>query len=883
MLDPHEALHKELSDRYELAEVLGEGSMGTVYLARDRKHDRWVAIKTIHPERTNAEVRQRFQREIGITAQLQHPHILPLLDSGAAGETLYYVMPYVEGESLQSRLERDGRLSIEEAIPIAHDVAEALQHAHGRGVVHRDIKPGNIMLAGGNAVVTDFGIARAIAEAEGVRLTQTGLAIGSPAYMSPEQSTGERAADGRSDIYSLGCVLYEMLAGEPPFTGSTPLELIARSIREEAPPLRSKAQAVPPEVEGAVHKALAKAPEDRFQTAEAFAQALTGGREAAAAQALTAVLSGQQAGAHSFWSELRRRKVYNTAVLYALGAWILVQVAETTFPYLGLSDWAITIVIVSAIVGFPGALALAWAFDLTRKGIRRTGPVDVRAVAVAKASRRSWWRTGAAVALAVTAVLAVGSILPRVGAPERGLDPAVARQSIAVLPFTNLSADPKNEYFSDGITDDILTQLARIGDLKVISRTSIMKYKNRAGRSLPEIAGELGVGTVLEGAVQRAGDRVRVNVQLIDASTDRHLWAQTYDEELTAANIFAIQSDIARKIAAALQATLAPDVEERIESRPTESLEAYDLYNRGRYISNRSGTREDLESAADLYRQAIAADPAYAPAHVGLASTYVFKWFQGFLAAEEALPQARAAVERALELDETLAEAHAALGTVLTAELRFEEAEREFQRALELNPGSAAVHLQYSQLLLGLARYEDSVRETRRAVELDPLSMANRVSLAATLMYARDYEASIVELLRILELEPENSHAYYLLGASYTLNGQHKEGLAAIRRSIELDPEDVFGPPLLAWVSARAGQRDEALEALEQIEEQGPMLKEIAMVYGELGDLDQAFEFLDRAYAEDPGSLVYLRADPTADSLKDDPRFAELVRKLGLE
>jgi serine/threonine-protein kinase len=391
------------------------------------------------------------------------------------------------------------------------------------------------------------------------------------------------------------------------------------------------------------------------------------------------------------------------------------------------------------------------------------------------------------------------------------------------------------------------------------------------------------VGTVLEGAVQRAGDRVRVNVQLIDASTDRHLWAQTYDQELTVANIFAIQSDIARKIAVALQATLAPDVEERIESRPTESLEAYDLYTRGRYVSNRSGTREDQESAADLYRQAIAADPAYAPAHVGLAMTHLFLWFQGFLAAEEALPQARAAVERALELDETLAEAHAALGTVLTAELRFEEAEREFQRALELNPGSAAVHLQYSQLLLGLARYEDSVRETRRAVELDPLSMANRVSLAATLMYARDYEASIVELLRILELEPENSHAYYLLGASYTLNGQHKEGLAAIRRSIELDPEDVFGPPLLAWVSARAGQRDEALEALEQIEEQGPMLKEIAMVYGELGDLDQAFEFLDRAYAEDPGSLVYLRADPTADSLKDDPRFAELVRKLGLE
>ncbi|MEE8446980.1 MAG: tetratricopeptide repeat protein, partial [Gemmatimonadota bacterium] len=364
---------------------------------------------------------------------------------------------------------------------------------------------------------------------------------------------------------------------------------------------------------------------------------------------------------------------------------------------------------------------------------------------------------------------------------------------------------------------------------------------------------------------------------------DRQLWAQTYDEELTAANIFAIQSDIAMKIAAALQATLAPDVEERIESRPTESLEAYDLFTRGRYVSNRSGTREDQESAADLYRQAIAADPAYAPAHVGLAMTYLFLWFQGFLAAEEALPQARAAVERALELDETLAEAHAALGTVLTTELRFEEAEREFQRALELNPGSADVHLGYSQLLLDLARYEESVRETRRAVELDPLSMGNRLFLANSLMFTRDYEASIDESLRTLEREPENPFAYYILAAAYTLNGQHEEGLAAIRRSIELNPENLFGPTLLAWVYARAEQQDEALEALEQVEEQGPMLKELAIVYGELGELDRAFEYLDRAFAEDPGNLVYLRADPTADSLKDDPRFAELMRKLGLE
>jgi TolB-like protein/Flp pilus assembly protein TadD len=520
-------------------------------------------------------------------------------------------------------------------------------------------------------------------------------------------------------------------------------------------------------------------------------------------------------------------------------------------------------------IGFFVALVLAWYHG--EKGQQRATGLELLIIA--------------GLLLAAGAAVAYVS---RGSAPEEsetGAPPTLAidPQSIAVLPFENLSADPENEYFSDGITDDILTQLARIGDLEVISRTSIMQYKERAGKSLPEIAGELGVGTVLEGSVQRAGDRVRVNVQLIDASTDRHLWAQTYDEELTAANIFAIQSDIARKIAAALQATLAPDVEERIEARPTESLEAYDLYNRGRYLANRSLTREDQESAADLYRQAIAADPAYAPAHVGLAGTYYFLWVLGFLAVEEALPQARAAVERALELDETLAEAHAALGTVLTAELRFEEAEREFQRALELNPGSADAHLGYAGFLIDVARYEEAVRQARRAVELDPLSITNRLVLASTLMFTRDYDASIVESLRILELEPENFHAYHVLGASYTLSGRHEEGLAAILRSIELDPEVLFGRPLLAWVYARAGQRDEALKALEQVEEQGPMLKHIAIVYGELGDLDRAFEYLDRAYAEDPGSLTFLRAEPTADSLKDDPRFAELMRKLGLE
>jgi TolB-like protein/Flp pilus assembly protein TadD len=551
------------------------------------------------------------------------------------------------------------------------------------------------------------------------------------------------------------------------------------------------------------------------------------------------------------------------------GAWLLLEVLGFVAENFGWPAGLVRGATVFLGIGFFVALVLAWYHG--EKGQQRATGLELLIIA--------------GLLLAAGAAVAYVS---RGSAPEEsetGAPPTLAidPQSIAVLPFENLSADPENEYFSDGITADILTQLAKIGDLKVISRTSIMKYKERAGKSLPEIAAELGVGTVLEGAVQRAGDRVRVNVQLIDPSTDRQLWAQTYDEELTAANIFAIQSDIARKIAVALQATLAPEVEERIDARPTESLAAYDLYTRGRYLSNRSLTREDQENAADLYRQAIAADPTYAPAYVGLASTYLVLWRRGLRPPEETLPLGRAAVERALELDETLAEAHAALGTVLTAERRPEDAERAFQRALELDPGSAEVHRQYGRLLSRVGRHEESVREARLALELDPLSVGLRVSLVSRLFYARDFDGAIDEALNVLELEPDHVNALFFLGGSYTLNGQHEEGLVALQRGTELDPDNPFRVTGLAWAYARAGQRDEALKALEQVEEQGPMLKEFAIVYGELGDLDRAFEYLDRAYAEDPGSLTFLRADPTADSLKDDPRFAELMRKLGLE
>ena len=590
--------------------------------------------------------------------------------------------------------------------------------------------------------------------------------------------------------------------------------------------------------------------------------------------------------------EIHRRSLWQVLGIYLVGSWFVLQVVDTMVGALKLPDWAPPIALILLIIGLPVVLATAFVQEGTARstpehvGEREEGP---GASPEGPQHRLFTWRNaiaGGVAAFALWGVVAAGWMLLGSGTESRGQSAAaeasaIDLRSIAVLPLANRSALEEDAFFVDGIHDDILTHLSRIGNLTVISRTSVMQYKSTA-KSMREIAGELGVATVLEGGVQRAGDRVRVNVQLIDASTDRHLWAETYDEELTTANIFSIQSDIARKIAAALQATLAPDVEERIETRPTESLEAYDLYTRGRFIWNAGSTAADMEEASEFFQQAIEADSGYAPAYVGLVQTYWRRLSFGVLSAHETIPQARAAIERALELDPDLAEAHAALGIVLTRELRFEEAERAFRRALELNPGSAEAHGSYAFPLNLLGRGSESVRMARRAVELDPLSIRRRLKLATSLLFTRDYDGALDEAARALELEPENMIAHYFLGAALALNGQLEEAIAALQRSSELDPSP-GNRITLAWVYARDGQREKALELLADVPEMGTSLKEIALVYGELGELDRAFDYLDRAYAEHPANLVSLLIDPGADPLRQDPRFDELMKKLGLQ
>jgi len=591
--------------------------------------------------------------------------------------------------------------------------------------------------------------------------------------------------------------------------------------------------------------------------------------------------------------EIHRRSLWQVLGIYAVGAWVALQVVDVLKQNFGLPEWFPALALALLVIGLPIVLATAFVQDgVGPKQETVSGEATEAAEAVPRPQAASHnlftWRNailGGVGAFALWGVVAAGWMLVEPGAGSGAVEAEATRdlRSVAVLPFATRLSSQDDEYFAEGMHDDLLTQLAKIDSLKVISRTSVMRY---AGTTKPmrAIADELGVATVVEGGVQRAGDRVRVNVQLIDAQTDEHLWAETYDEELTAANVFAIQSDLAKKIASALQATLTPEVAERIEERPTESLEAYDLYVRGRFIlDNRGSTRDGVEVAASLYRRATVADPTYALAYAGLAKTFIRLFNLAYLSEEEALPQARAALERALELDPDLAEAGVRRAELLRLDLRPEEAEQELRRVLELNPGSADAHSAYSLVLLQLGHPEEAVLEARQAVQLDPLSANLRRSLVSRLAWTRDYDGTIEEAGKLLELDPTEADAHYYAGMAHTIKGEIESAIVSFDQAIELNPADPYYPAGLAWAYARAGERERSLEYIQRAETAGVPLKEIGLVYGALGDLDRAFDYLERGLETQPGTLAGISADPSADPLKVDPRWEKLLEKLARE
>lgn len=736
MTDAVARLRAALAARYTIERELGHGGMATVYLADDVKHHRKVAVKVLRPELAAQIGPDRFLREVEIAARLNHPHILALYDSGEADGFLFYVMPYITGESLRHKLTREKQLSVDEAVGITRQVASALGHAHAQHVIHRDVKPENILLHEGEAMVADFGIALALSAAADERLTLTGLAVGTPAYMSPEQAAGERNLDARSDVYSLACVLYEMLAGEPPYTGATAQALIAKQMVDPVPGVRRVRAAVPVGVEQALTKALAKVPADRFASALTFAQALT--------------------------------------------------------------------------------------------------------------------------------------------APARPRGP-----SVAVLPFLNLSADPENEYFADGITEDVIAHLSKIRALKVISRSSVMQFKQRT-QSVREIGARLEVTTVLDGSVRRAGDRVRIVAQLIDAVSEQHLWGETYDRQLT--DIFGIQTDVALHIAAALKAELSLDEQARIRKDPTSDLEAYQLYLQGRQWLVRY-TPEGMQRAIDCFRQATVRDPEYALAHASIAMTYAELGEGGSLSPDIAFGHAREAAATALRLDPGLGEVHCTVAYLKTLwDFDWIGAEVEFKRALELSPGGADTYDLYGRMCSALERYDEAIALQQRAQELDPL--AHRMDVASTMLRAGRFAEAARGAERVLESDPVYDRAHATLGWAYISQGRQAEGIAELERAVSLSQRNTQWLAQLGEAYALLGNADKARDVLRQLDDRARTTYvspyHLAFVYTGLGEAERALDLLERAFDERTGALYAIKGSLLFAPLRPHPRFQALLRKMNL-
>ena len=712
-----------LGERYTPDRELGRGGMATVFLAHDVKHRRQVALKVLHPELAHALGAERFLREVETGARLVHPHVLPVFDSGEVDGLLWYTMPFIDGESLRDRIKREHQLPINDAVRIALEVADGLHYAHEHGVVHRDIKPENILLSGNHALVADFGIAKAVVVAGGDRLTQTGSSIGTPTYMSPEQTAGDSELDGRSDVYSLGCVLYEMLSGEPPYGGSSARSVMVKHLTDPVPSVRRLRPGVPERVDRVITQALAKQPADRFATAADFARAL----------------------------------------------------------FAASSD--------------PG-----------------------------QSRARASGTTGA----------------------------ATSGRSIAVLPFADMSAQRDQEYFTDGIAEEIINALTKVHALHVVSRSSAFAFKGK-NQDIRQVGEQLNVGTVLEGSVRKAGNRLRITAQLINVADGYHLWSERYDRELE--DVFAVQDEIAENIVRALRVVLSEDEKRAIEQPRAGDVEAYEYYLRGRQFFHQF-REKGLQYARRMFARAIEIDPAYARAYAGIAdcSSMLFHYWD---ASDANLEQADSASRKALELAPELAEAHAARGLALSLRGRYDEAQREFEAAIRLDPKLFEGHYYFA-----LARFQQG-------------NLAEAATLFAQAASVRkdDYQSPVLQ-----------AQCYVGLGQHARADATYRDAVAIVERHVELNPEDARALYCGAVALCHVGRREQALEwgdrALALDPEDSGVLYNVSCLFAIADRRERAIELLEKAVQNGFGHREWIENDPDLAPLRAYPRFQTLLATL---
>ena len=745
-----ELLQAALSDRYDIRRELARGGMGRVFEAGDRKHGRAVAIKVLDPDVGAAIGPKRFRAEIETAARLSHPHIVPLFDSGQAGDLFYYVMPLVMGESLRERLVRERQLAVEDSIRIAREVADALRYAHEQGLIHRDIKPENILIAGGHALIFDFGIARSTGSDESGP-TRTVVPIGTPAYMSPEQIAGA-PVDSRSDQYALACVVYEMLAGQPPFAGPSSDNVLSQHRTADPRPIVTMRPSTPPAVSTALARALSKAPADRYRSLSEFADALS------------------------------------------------VPAAKGT------------------------------------------------------------------------------------GQPKD-------RVMLAVLPLDNLSADPEQEYFTEGMTEELIAHLGRVQPkrLGVIARTSAMRYK-KTQKSIGEIGSELGVEFVLEGSVRRAGDRIRITTQLIQVSDQSHLWAETYDRRM--ADVFELQDEVASTVAKALELELVPaskdsstapsrtlgDVTRTPDASVTNNT-AFEAYLKGRFYWNKR-TPESLLRGIVWFERAIEVDPGFAPAHAGLSDVYNVTLTYMVLPGDEAMRLSEAAARKALELDPELADAHTSLAAVVGHLGHYKLAMESFQRALELNPNYVPALYWGAIVLAAGDDFAGALALVDRAHILDPLSVTVNIVHGNVLLFARKEEEALRYFREAVRLEPGVIWPYQRIAFCLAALGRLNEALA----SLDSLPPDIARrvdvTSARAYVLGRLNRLEEARAALRELELRSKTeyvsWERYAYAYLGLDEREKLFSLLSDVKVLGSIGRLTLRHEAAYDSVRDDPRFAPI-------
>jgi TolB-like protein/Tfp pilus assembly protein PilF len=584
----------------------------------------------------------------------------------------------------------------------------------------------------------------------------------------------------------------------------------------------------------------------------------------------------------NFFAELKRRNVYKVAVAYAIVGWLLVQVATQVFPFLEIPNWVVRLVIAVVVIGFPIALVIAWAFEATPEGIKRTEVADAMPESAATGRKKHAWIYVVVIAAAISVTL---FFLGRYTVGNKSVASAsneLPAKSIAVLPFDNLSRDPDNAFFAEGVQDEILTRLAKVADLKVIARTSTQKFKS-APENLPDIAKQLGALNILEGSVQKANDQVRVNVQLINAMTNSHVWAEIYDRKLT--DIFAVESDIAKAIADQLQAKLSGSEKQMMAAQPTTDTEAYELYHKGKSLwEKRSG--DNIPKAIAYYEQAIARDPNYALAYAGLAKAYILLPFYAGADRLDAFSKAKDAALKALRLDSNLAEAHAALGKVLFfSEIDLHGAMREYKRAIELQPNDATAHHWLgNDTLAALGRFEEAIAQGKRAVELDPLSPVINTDFGTIFYYAHRYEESARQLRKTVEIDPTFFYAHFNLGIALQAAGDLSGAIAEYEKAKRLG-DNIYVSMLCAQAKAHAGDKDAALRMLSELDKISQQREVVgylrALLYLSLDNKDEALRWLEQDFEERDGSNIsWIKVDPLLNSLHGDPRFEALVQKV---